>query len=196
MKEASPRGIVARKKFYALIAETEYELNALGINMNQLYTEPGSLTVVEDGDTKPSFEGLDLEPNQLCSTYPGFALPRVWLTQTACGPTISTLDIVGKGRFTILTGVSGQAWKDAAAKIARKFKIDLVAHSFEFHQDYHDAYSQWEAKREVGDDGSILVKPDRFVAWRSYGLVDDPTANLDSVLMRILGSSNTGTNCL
>jgi hypothetical protein len=81
-----------------------------------------------------------------CSTYPGFALPHVWLTQTACGPTISTLDIVGKGRFTILTGVGGEAWKDAAAKIARKCKIELVAHSIGFHQDYHDAYSQWEAK--------------------------------------------------
>jgi 2-polyprenyl-6-methoxyphenol hydroxylase-like FAD-dependent oxidoreductase len=190
MKESSPEGIEARRKFRGLIAETEYEVQALGMNMNQMYTGPGSLTVVEDGDTLPTFEGVDPELEQLCSTYPGFALPHVWLTQNACGPTLSTLDIVGNGRFTILTGVGGQAWKDAAAKIAKKGKIDLVAHSIGFHQDYHDAYSQWEAKREVSDEGCILVRPDRFVAWRFHGLVDDPAAKLDSVLMRILGWSN------
>ena len=111
MKESSSKGIEARRQFRGLVAETEYEVHALSMNMNQMYTHPGSLTVVEDGDILPPFEGVDPELEQLCSTYPGFSLPHVWLTQIACGPILSTLDIVGKGRFTIQTGLGGQAWK-------------------------------------------------------------------------------------
>ena len=42
--------------------------------------------------------------------------------------------------------------------------------------------------RGVDEDGSILVRPDKIIAWRSTGLVDDPraalTAALDAVLSR------------
>ena len=31
---------------------------------------------------------------------------------------VSTLDLVGRGRFTLLTGVGGMAWREAARSVA------------------------------------------------------------------------------
>jgi hypothetical protein len=46
-----------------------------------------------------------------------------------------------------------------------------------------------EAKREIEEDGCILVRPDRFIAWRSMEAVDDCEAKLGEVLRKVLGKS-------
>ena len=40
--------------------------------------------------------------------------------------------------------------------------------------DLFDPRCTWLRHREIGADGAILVRPDRFVAWRSLGAADDP----------------------
>ena len=55
-------------------------------------------------------------------------------------------------------------------------------------QDWHDVYFEWEKIREVEEDGCILVRPDRFVAWRSMELVDNPTEKLLDVMKTILSA--------
>ena len=47
------------------------------------------------------------------TTRPGAKLPHAWLVG-ADGHRVSTLDVTGKGKMTLLTGLSGQAWKHAA----------------------------------------------------------------------------------
>ena len=41
--------------------------------------------------------------------------------------------------------------------------------------------------REIGTEGAILVRPDRFVAWRNAGAVEQPLDELSEALGRILG---------
>ena len=51
----------------------------------------------------------------------------------------------------------------------------------------NDVLGTWTRIREVGDRGCILLRPDRVVAWRSIGLRPDPVADLEAVMVEILG---------
>jgi 2,4-dichlorophenol 6-monooxygenase len=51
------------------------------------------------------------------TTRPGAKLPHVWLVDDA-GRKTSTLDLTGKGMFSLLTGLAGRAWTAAASRLA------------------------------------------------------------------------------
>ncbi len=40
--------------------------------------------------------------------------------------------------------------------------------------------------RVIGPEGALLVRPDRFVAWRNTGSSQDPAVELASALTQIL----------
>jgi 2,4-dichlorophenol 6-monooxygenase len=44
----------------------------------------------------------------------------------------------------------------------------------------------WLRRRGISAGGAVLVRPDRFVAWRSIGGCDDPRAALADALSRVL----------
>ena len=37
-----------------------------------------------------------------------------------------------------------------------------------------DRYFGWGRRREVGEDGALLVRPDKHIGWRSMSLPADP----------------------
>jgi 2,4-dichlorophenol 6-monooxygenase len=53
--------------------------------------------------------------------------------------------------------------------------------------DYHDPRSAWQRHRQIASDGAILVRPDRFIAWRHPAAASDPRAVLIAALSQILG---------
>jgi 2,4-dichlorophenol 6-monooxygenase len=53
--------------------------------------------------------------------------------------------------------------------------------------DYHDPRSAWQRYRQIAGDGAVLVRPDRFIAWRSPAAGGEPRAALAAVLSQILG---------
>src|SRR5690606_7717657 len=110
-----------RESLRQAIAFKKYEFDAHGVEMNQRYKSSG---VVTDGQMEPSFE-LDAELHYQPTTWPGARLPHAWLFD-ANGGKHSTLDVTGKGRFTILTGISGEAWAEAAGKVSAAMGITLV----------------------------------------------------------------------
>jgi 2,4-dichlorophenol 6-monooxygenase len=81
------------------IAFKKYEFDAHGVEMNQRYKSPA---VVTDGQMEPAFE-LDAELHYQPTTWPGARMPHAWVFDRH-GERHSTLDLVGKGRFTLLTG--------------------------------------------------------------------------------------------
>jgi 2,4-dichlorophenol 6-monooxygenase len=105
------------------IAFKKYEFDAHGVEMNQRYK---SSAVVTDGQMEPAFE-LDAELHYQPTTWPGARLPHVWVYD-ADGGKHSTLDLVGKGKFTVLTGINGEPWADAAAKAGAALGLDIRAH--------------------------------------------------------------------
>ena len=52
--------------------------------------------------------------------------------------------------------------------------------------DLFDPRCTWLRRREIGPEGAILVRPDRFVAWRSLGAAEDPAGELAAALGTVL----------
>jgi 2,4-dichlorophenol 6-monooxygenase len=86
----------------------------------------------------------------------------------------------------LLTGISGQGWATAAAKVADHLGIPLDGYVIGPGREYTDLYDDWARLREVGEDGCVLVRPDNHVGWRSAALTADPEGDLRRVLTRIL----------
>jgi 2,4-dichlorophenol 6-monooxygenase len=169
-----------RDALKAALELKDYEFNAHGVELGQRYR---SSAVVPDGSPEPEFT-RDHELYYHPTTWPGARLPHVWLGRN--GVKVSTHDLAGKGRFCLLTGISGGAWATAAERAAAALGIDLVAHVIGPMREYTDLYDDWARVREVAEDGCVLVRPDTHVAWRSHAMVDDPEAALTEVLQTVL----------
>jgi 2,4-dichlorophenol 6-monooxygenase len=163
------------------IAFKKYEFDAHGVEMNQRYK---SGAVVTDGQMEPAYE-LDAELHYQPTTWPGARIPHAWVYDRD-GGRHSTLDLVGRGRFTILTGISGEAWARAAGKVASAMGIDLAVHVIGPRRDIVDHHGDWSRAREVAESGCVLVRPDQHVAWRAEELSDNPEAELTRVLTAVL----------
>ena len=100
---------------------------------------------------------------------------------------VSTLDLVGHGRFTLVTGIDDAAWRTAATQLAAQLGIDLVVEQVGTRCDNDDVLNTWTKLREVSDSGALLVRPDRHIAWRIDQLPQDPTAALSGALQTVLG---------
>src|SRR5574340_752500 len=97
-----------------------YEFNAHGVEMNQRYA---SAAVLPDGSAAEQWT-QDRELFVQPSTRPGAKLPHVWLV-TADGTRISTLDAVGHGRFSVVTGLSGGVWQQAAEIVSAQLDVPV-----------------------------------------------------------------------
>lgn len=78
---------------------------------------------------------------------PGARAPHLWISDG-----VSTLDWFGRA-FVLLTGSTGRAWADAAAK------TPIETHLVEA--------PGFAAAHGIGTSGAVLVRPDGFVGWRA-----------------------------
>lgn len=179
----SQAGRQRRKDFFRSIQGTRYEFQGVGIEMNQRYVS-GAVYQADQGEMPPLKGDPILDHTR--STYPGSRLPHVWLNRSIPERPISTIDLAGKGGFTVLTGIGGELWKEAAIKSSDALNIPVVAYSIGFRQDWEDVYFDWENVRDIEEDGCILVRPDRFIAWRASRMMDNPANALLNVLQEIL----------
>jgi len=168
----------SRKKLQEAIAQTEHEFHGLGIEMNQVYA---SSAIRPDGDESLSqtLENSDPILYHIPSTIPGRRLPHVWLNTAVPSGLKTTIDLAGKGGFTLFTGIGGDAWKPAATKISEELGVPIRVYSIGFGQDFEDPYFDWMRIREVDDSGCVLVRPDRFIGWRSKKVPESETGTED-----------------
>jgi 2-polyprenyl-6-methoxyphenol hydroxylase-like FAD-dependent oxidoreductase len=185
-QSATEEGATFRREWQEALEATDDEVQALGIQMNQVYLDSPA-TVVEPGDQAPDFIHLNLLKQVMVSTYPGYHLPHVWLAASGQSPRVSTLDLSGHGCFSLFTGIGGEQWVSAATALSARSGIVIKGYTIGFRCDYVDCYRDWVRVRGVGETGVVLVRPDHFVAWRCKALVSDPTATLSRVLEQILG---------
>ena len=163
------------------IAFKKYEFDAHGVEMNQRYR---SEAIVTDGQIEPAFQ-LDADLHYQPTTWPGARIPHVWLYRSN-GAAVSTLDLCGHGRFTLLTGLGGEAWIDAVDEVESELGIEIVKHVIGPRQTYVDHSGDWARAKDVRDSGCLLVRPDHHVCWRSATLSPAPKADLLRVLRQIL----------
>jgi 2,4-dichlorophenol 6-monooxygenase len=184
LKSATPEGAARREQLREAIAGKNYEFNAHGVEMNHRYH---SSAVIADG-AKTVHENIDTELFCIPTTTPGARLPHAWLQKD--GRAVSTLDLVGKGRFSVLTGIGGDAWIAAAESVSKQFDLPIEASSIGAGCPFTDLYAEWNALRETEESGCLLVRPDGYIAWRAHKAPDrkeDAIRALSNALGHILG---------
>jgi 2,4-dichlorophenol 6-monooxygenase len=180
LKDDTPQGAVQREQLRRAMDLKNYEFNAHGVELNQRYT---SEAVVPDGTEEPAYE-RDPELYYRPTTWPGARLPHCWVEHR--GRKVSTIDLAGKGRFTLLTGIGGESWAQAAETVSERTGVFIAAFVVGPGREVLDLYDDWAALSEVTERGCVLVRPDLHVAWRSHDLAADPTAALARVLDAVL----------
>jgi 2,4-dichlorophenol 6-monooxygenase len=142
-----------------------------------------SSAVVPDG----SPEYVPLDPVRLYepSTKPGHPMPHAFVERQ--GERIALGTMVHGGKFLLLAGEDGHAWVEAANKIAAENDLPLVAGTVGvLDSDFVDVRCAWLKNRGISAGGVVLVRPDRYVAFRSIDAVDDPQTTLRNALSQIL----------
>lgn len=186
-KESTAEAETQREDLRKAILHKSYEFNCHGVEMNQRYT---SNAIVKDGTDEPAYK-RDQELYYQATTWPGAHLPHVWIGKN--GHKVSTLDVAGKGKFTVFTGIGGEAWLEATKKIAVELNIDLQAVQIGPDRDYTDIYGDWVDAREISDSGCLLVRPDFHVAFRAQSVSENAEQDLRNALTQILGIESTVT---
>ena len=184
-KGPGPAGEKVRAALREAIAYKAYEFDAHGVEHNQRYA---SAAVVRDGTPMPEYR-RDPELYAQPTTWPGAKLPHTWVTRG--GRRVSTLDLAGHGRFTLVTGIGGQPWLDAAAELGADLGLAITPALIGPGQPYEDPYGTWAALREIDDGGVLLVRPDLYVAARHLAAPASPeqardwlAATLSAILAR------------
>ena len=180
--DATDEGAAQREALRKAIEFKKYEFDCHGVEMNQRYKSAAAVT---DGQAEPA-PNADMELHYQPTTWPGARLPHVWVYD-AKGARLSTLDLCGRGQFTLLTGIGGAAWAAAAQQQAAKRGMTIRTHVIGPRQAIADHTGDWARASEIADTGCLLVRPDQHVCWRSAQMTADPAADLARVLTHILG---------
>lgn len=174
----------ARARMHEVLMTQRTEFCAHDLELGFVY-EAGA--IVPDGTPAPP--RAPMGDIYTPTTRPGHRLPHAWLSRD--GKRVSTHDLCGRGRFVLLTGPCGAAWKEAAESAARDCGVSLDVHAIGATGQVADTGGRWAGLCQIEGDGAILVRPDVHVGWRSAKLPDDPAAALGEALARILGRDKT-----
>ncbi|RFS45908.1 2,4-dichlorophenol 6-monooxygenase [Micromonospora craniellae] len=184
LEDPGPDGVAAREALVAAVERKNEEFNAHGTELNQRYE---STAVLVDPNAPQEQWSRDRGLYVQATTRPGAKIPHVWLIDET-GHKRSTLDVVGKGSFTVVTGLAGHAWAAAVRKLALPFLRSVVVGEPQTRDSYHD----WFRVREIAEAGVLLVRPDGYVAWRHVRPAQDDAEALmllERALTAVLGQS-------
>jgi 2,4-dichlorophenol 6-monooxygenase len=163
-------------------------MRAQSMEFSELNVEFGyeydSAAVVPDGS--PNQVPLDDTRVYERSTRPGSALPHAWIddedgNRRACATSWRPAGSCSWPARTARAGVRLPGELAAAADVS----IDAIRIGH-LDGDLYDSRCMWLRRRGISAGGAVLVRPDRFVAWRSIGGCDDPRAALAGALSRVL----------
>jgi 2,4-dichlorophenol 6-monooxygenase len=159
------------------------EFGELNVELGYRYE---SAAIVEDGSPLPD----PVDPVRVYepSTRPGAPLPHAWIDDEDDGRR-PIKDLVRPGRFLLIAGEEGDSWCEAARSIADAEGLPLDAVRIgHLDGELYDPRCTWLRYREFGPEGAILVRPDRFIAWRSLGAADASAEVLAQALGKILAA--------
>ena len=183
LADPGPEGVERRAALGAALEVKNTEFNAQGVEMNQRCV---SGAVIPDRDAGDEVFERDRQLYLQATTRPGAKIPHAWLIGED-GRRVSTLDLVGKGRFTLVTGIAGHAWDKAVQSLGLPWLGTVVVGT----RQAQDVYCNWQAVREIAEAGALLVRPDGVVAWRhNSGVADADQARreLKAALDQILST--------
>lgn len=183
-RDNTAEGLRRREALIPALDFKNYEFNTHGHDMGQFYE---STAIVSDGS------GL-LEPTrdpQLYyeqSTVPGSHIPHAWVGDQK--RKLAMMDIAPYTQFTVITGIAGEQWEDAAEKVAAELQVPLAAVVIGPGRAVTDLYYDWAKIREIDESGAVLIRPDKHVAWRAMTMPADPVSALRDALVTVLSRTN------
>lgn len=113
----------------------------------------------------------------------GTRVPHLMVQQN--GLRISTVDLCAKN-FVLVAGADGGAWCKTAPKVASSLGVDLEVYQVGPTGGLICQKGNWESLAGISSRGALLVRPDGFVAWRTWGQPQDLQAKLTSILTQAL----------
>ena len=153
-----------------------------------------SAAIVADGTPEP--ENPDDVRIHIPSTRPGSPLPHAWI-EDIDGERRPIKDLVRPGAFLVIAGEEGTAWCEAATQVAEELEVPLDAVRIgHLDGNFFDPRCAWLRRREFGPEGAVLVRPDRFVAWRSMAAAEQPAEALRSALEQVLARARAASSPL
>ena len=182
----SSEDVAARQRARAAIASQSMEFREHHVEYGQPYAS--SAIIHDETPAPPALDDIRLyEP----STRPGAPLPHAELEDLDSNR-LPLMKLVQPGQFLVIAGEDGGAWCEAAEHLAtaERFPVRAVRVGH-LEGDYRDPRCTWLRHRQISARGAVLVRPDRFVAWRSAGPAPDAATALRSALSRILGRAQS-----
>lgn len=167
-----------RKELMDAIELQNYQFNTLGVELGQNYESDA----IDRSGVELSRDLAERDPDlhHSPSTAPGSPLPHAWVDHSR--RRLSTLDIVGRGRWTLITGHDDQGWSEAAEVVAESIGVPIVTAQVSMGGDYNDVLHRWAQGDVPSDSAALLVRPDRIIAWRCSQRPADPAAALAEAL--------------
>ncbi len=180
-KGDDPAAEKQREDLRSSILFKSYEFNCHGVELNQRYI---SDAIASDGSPEPAYS-RDPELYYEATTWPGARLPHVWLGKER--EKVSTLDVAGKGIFTVFTGIGGVDWVSAAKELSNELNLMINTIEIGPGKAYTDLYGEWVESREIKDAGCLLVRPDYHIMFRSIEAPYNAYNQLKGALTQVLG---------
>lgn len=181
----APEDRAHRRRALAAIASQSMEFREHAVEFGYAYD---SRAVVPDGTPPPALP--DDVRMYVPGTRPGAPLPHVEL-EDPDGERLPLMQLVRPGELLLIAGEDGHAWCDAARALAETTGIPLRAVRIgHLDGDYRDPRCTWLRYRGIGPRGAVLVRPDRFVGWRSRDASPDAAGALRAALTTILCREN------
>ena len=178
----SPESAAKRHALNQAIASQTIEFRHHNVEFGYVYR---SGAIVHDCAPEPEpIDGVRVyEP----STNAGHPLPHAFVERE--GQRMPLCDLVHGGHFVLVCGEQGQRWVEAAERIAVDNGLPLRAITVGLDGcDYVDVRAAWLKQRGVSPRGAVLVRPDRYIAFRALEAVDDPSAALKAALGQVLAT--------
>jgi len=179
-KQNTAKGRAKREALVQAMELKNYEFNAHGVELGQFYE---STAIVTDGTAKPQPD-KDPELYYQASTVPGSHLPHAWVGDAM--RKVSTLDLAPYDAFTLITGIAGEQWEQAAAKVSADLNVPIKTVVIGPGREVTDIYYDWARVREIEEDGVLLIRPDKFIGWRSMSMPASPERELRDALTTLL----------
>ena len=143
------------------------------------------LAVIDD--SSPAYVPLDPIRLYEPSTKPGHPLPHAFVEMQ--GERVALASLVGSGQFLVIAGEEGGAWVQAARQLAQAKGLPIKAFTLGLaDSDYIDVRMAWLKNRAISPKGVVIVRPDRYIAFRSLGESADPRSTLTQAFQSILSA--------
>lgn len=179
--EDLPNSEEKRVAVNAAIASQSMEFRHHNTEYGYTYT---SSAVIEDGSAP--YVPLDQVRLYVPSTKPGHPSPHAWVERMGQRIPLNTLTYGGK--FLLIAGEEGADWIDAAKAVADEVGVEIEAVRVGILEgDNIDVRCAWTKTREISEQGAVLVRPDRFVGFRSIEAANDAKATLRGAMGAMLG---------